>query len=309
MKHAPFNIILAAAHAYADRGICTTPLDGKAAYLNGWRTETLPIRRFEEVYKKPTTNIGIIYGSWSNLVDIDFDCDEAARIGRDTLPQTPAIFGRKSRPEAHRIYRVIDPGPRVTFEDPILKEVAHAKAMIVEYRGDGCQTMAPPSLHPEPGEGRLAWIEEGAEPAHATRERLLPQYALVDLEACPDPRTAIEAELGPLVRCEIVGAETAAAPAPAPVMESEVEPEPLWVGRFTFAVAVKSNIILRVAPRVMQALPGGFVVTLSATNEDEGPPVPRELWARTWERAADCGLTHGDVARRLGVSLPHLSNI
>jgi hypothetical protein len=91
-------------------------------------------------------------------------------------------------------------------------------------------------------------------------------------------------------------------------MESEPAAEPLWVGRFTFAPAVKSNIILRVA-RVMQALPGGFVVALSAANEDEGPPVPRDLWARTWERAADCGLTHGAVARRLGISLPHLSNI
>ena len=50
-----------------------------------------------------TSNVGIALGARSSdLVDIDFDCSEAAQFGRILLPSLPS-FGRRSSPESHRV--------------------------------------------------------------------------------------------------------------------------------------------------------------------------------------------------------------
>lgn len=103
------------------------------------------------------SNVGIALGIRSgNLTDIDFDCPEAAELAKIVLDTLPS-FGRPGSPYSHRITLAELKKGRYTFELP--KEVATrlkaARAMLLEVRGTGHQTMFPPSIHPT-GE-RVQW--------------------------------------------------------------------------------------------------------------------------------------------------------
>ncbi|WP_375687981.1 bifunctional DNA primase/polymerase [Pseudooceanicola sp. LIPI14-2-Ac024] len=96
------------------------------------------------------SNVGIALGERSSgLVDIDFDCREAAELAKILLRDYPS-FGRPSSPHSHRVIQAELKKGRYTFELP--KEAAvklgAARAMLLEVRGDGHQTMFPPSTHP-----------------------------------------------------------------------------------------------------------------------------------------------------------------
>ena len=101
-------------------------------------------------------NLGIITGEPSSgLVDVDLDAAEANACADEFLPVTGLIHGRPSKPRSHRWY-ISHPVPRVQqFKDC-------DGSMLVELRGTGGQTLAPPSVHPE-GE-TLSWDNQG-EPA------------------------------------------------------------------------------------------------------------------------------------------------
>jgi hypothetical protein len=74
------------------------------------------------------------------LVDIDLDCDEAIDLAPRFLPDTGAIFGRKSKLRSHLLY-VCDPLPATKkFMDPT------DQATLVEFRSTGTQTIFPPSV-------------------------------------------------------------------------------------------------------------------------------------------------------------------
>jgi Bifunctional DNA primase/polymerase, N-terminal len=77
-------------------------------------------------------------------VDIDIDDKEALTLADVFLPRTGMEFGRKSKPRSHRIYRCQDAGKT--------KRLQGRGRVIVELRGNGGQTMFPPSVHPS-GEG------------------------------------------------------------------------------------------------------------------------------------------------------------
>jgi Helix-turn-helix len=65
-------------------------------------------------------NIGVILGQSSGgLADDDLDCPEANEFADKILPATPSIFGRKSKPGSHRVYRVAGNVPTVKFLDPV----------------------------------------------------------------------------------------------------------------------------------------------------------------------------------------------
>ena len=86
-------------------------------------------------------NLGLLDGAPSNgLVDCDLDCSEALALAPLVLPATGAIFGRQSKPRSHWLYRC-DPPPET-------QQFQFDKAMLVELRSTGVQTMAPPSVHP-----------------------------------------------------------------------------------------------------------------------------------------------------------------
>lgn len=107
-------------------------------------------------------NIGLLLGERSNgLVDIDLDCTEAVAMAGDILPPTDAIFGRHSKPRSHRLYQC-DPVPET-------HQFEFDKAMLLELRSSGVQTVVPPSRHPS---GELVeWACEGA-PAPITGDQL-----------------------------------------------------------------------------------------------------------------------------------------
>ena len=115
-------------------------------------------------------NIGIALGARSgNLVDLDFDCREAAELAKIVCADLPS-FGRASSPYSHRVAHAKLKKGRLTFELPA--EVAAAlgagRTMLMEVRGTGHQTMFPPSIHPS-GEqvqwhddpGRIPTVEPG----------------------------------------------------------------------------------------------------------------------------------------------------
>jgi hypothetical protein len=150
-----------AAHAYRDRGYTIHAADGKEPLVKGWQTrraEDSTDERLQEWFggKRPK-NIGAALGSQSGgLTDLDLDCVEAARAAEVLAPATGWIFGRRSRRRSHRIYVVPDPGKRLTFTDPLVE--GEDKAMLVELRGNGCQSIVPPGRHAETGEG-IEWDE------------------------------------------------------------------------------------------------------------------------------------------------------
>lgn len=103
------------------------------------------------------SNVGIALGNRSgNLIDIDFDCTEAAELSKIVLDTLPS-FGRPSAQCSHRIVQAELKKGRYTFELPteVAAKLGAARTMLLEVRGDGHQTMFPPSTHPS-GE-RVQW--------------------------------------------------------------------------------------------------------------------------------------------------------
>ncbi len=86
-------------------------------------------------------NIGIILGNTSGLLDVDLDCREAKTLANIILPLPLATFDRGTADSGHYLYKAITTGPRTAF-------TSADKSTLVELRGDGSQTMIPPSVHP-----------------------------------------------------------------------------------------------------------------------------------------------------------------
>ena len=111
----------------------------------------------DDFWKEHNHGVGIVTGPDSGgPVDIDCDCVEAIYFAARFLPKTGAVFGRKSKPRSHYLYKVDTPGfDKQAFLDPKLKD----NATIVEARGDGGhQTVMPGSVHETSGE-LVEWSE------------------------------------------------------------------------------------------------------------------------------------------------------
>ena len=135
---------LEAAHNYLKRGFAPIPLPigAKNPTFRNWTALKLTDEQLDTEFKRPGLNIGLLLGDPSNgLVDVDLDCEEALDLADQYLPSTPAITGRPGKPRSHRWY--IAPGAKTKqFHDPT------TRAMIVELRSTGGQTVVGPSVHP-----------------------------------------------------------------------------------------------------------------------------------------------------------------
>lgn len=85
-------------------------------------------------------NIGGLWGQPSGwIIDIDLDCPEAIAAADTLLPET-FIYGRRSSPASHYLYRCEG---LATF-----KRMNSKHEMILEARSTGSQSVLPPSIHP-----------------------------------------------------------------------------------------------------------------------------------------------------------------
>src|SRR5262249_29108792 len=125
-------------------------------------------------------NVGIQFGEVSDgLVDTDLDSRAAIGLAPEFLPETDAVFGRKSKPCSHQFYRsdLYKTEKRAVIQYAQWQKNGHGKLvrgqMIVELRiggdGLGAQSIVPPSMH-ETGE-MVEWVRDG-EPAKVDGDEL-----------------------------------------------------------------------------------------------------------------------------------------
>jgi hypothetical protein len=162
-----------AARDYIARDWKPVPIEGKQkrTTIPDWQN-----RKFEAEDFGIWGNIGIQFGPCSNgLCDVDLDCDEARAVAPFLLPESGAVFGRRSAAESHWLY-VSDAWRCANraaekLEDPIrVRNGDLDSSVLVEFRTGreekgvlkGVLSMFPPSVHPS-GE-RVRWAQNG-EPA------------------------------------------------------------------------------------------------------------------------------------------------
>ena len=128
--------------------------NSKKPTANDWPNNGLT---FEEACY-PNANVGILLGETSGLLDVDLDCAEAVALADIILPRPNAVFGRNAPDSCHYLYRCATSGKRVAFN------AAGSKSCIVELRGDGAQTMIPPSMHPSGSKLHVTDVNTSEEP-------------------------------------------------------------------------------------------------------------------------------------------------
>jgi len=144
--------VAAAALDYYRRGWTPVPLKSrsKVPKAKGW-----PERRFasEDQVREDfgsAGNVGLNLGA-SDLVDIEADTAEALELLAQ-LPATGAVFGRRGKPAAHRLYRTSSMIAARRYIDP-------AGRCALEVRSGRQISMAPPSVHP--GGEMVSWHAAG----------------------------------------------------------------------------------------------------------------------------------------------------
>lgn len=172
-----YNIAL----GYLRRGWQPVPVPDrqKGPTRKDWQNLQITEANIGDVFNR-AGNVGVLLGGTSGgLTDVDLDCPEALALADAFLPQTSAIFGRKSKLRSHWLYvtnlytsetkaaiRYVEP-PGLAHDPP-------KSATLVELRiggGEkGAQTIFPGSTHPS-GE-RVEWGVEG-EPASEDGANLL----------------------------------------------------------------------------------------------------------------------------------------
>jgi len=144
---------LDAAVAWIRQGFSPIPVPhrSKRPILNGWERLEITANAAPKYFSGDFQNIGVLLGDKFGSTDVDCDCTEAITAARELLPETGLIFGRRSKPFSHYLYRTDPPVRTQQFHDPL------DHATLIELRGlpsdgsIGLQTVVPPSIH-ETGE-------------------------------------------------------------------------------------------------------------------------------------------------------------
>ena len=134
---------------YLSRGWMPIPIPqgSKNPNRKGWQKERWGIDDLPRCFNNGQ-NVGLLLGEPSNgLVDVDLDSPEARSIAESVLPSTNMISGRAGSPFSHRWYICNPLLPTTRFLDPSLAKT-DSRAMLVEVRSTGAQTLVPPSTHP-----------------------------------------------------------------------------------------------------------------------------------------------------------------
>lgn len=151
---------------------CPVRLGSKTPIQDDWpSTEAAAARSFFE--QNPGCNVGIVLGEASGgIVDVDLDNEAALAIGPLLLPRTGMRFGRETKQNSHYVYRALGPQGTQQFRHPVNGR------MILELRGNGAQTVFPPSIHKDTGE-EIRFEGEIGHPLEIGRAELLQACRLV----------------------------------------------------------------------------------------------------------------------------------
>lgn len=151
---------------------------------------------FEEYTAGGSTNLGVLLGEASgDLIDVDLDHPAAQRLKSYLLPYTAAVHGRETSRKSHYWYRAKPGTLPATRRLRIPDKSGRGSGVSVEIRGNGAQTIVPPSIHPATAEtyeweGEPWGGDEG--PALVDGTELLAQVILLGLcsvllDAWPGP--------------------------------------------------------------------------------------------------------------------------
>lgn len=203
-------VVEAALDAYR-RGLTPLPIPrhSKGPTMAGWNKLRWPdpttdtgegedaVRSaFEEYTAGGSTNLGVLLGEASgDLIDVDLDHPAAMRLKSYLLPYTAAIHGRETSRKSHYWYRAKPGTLPATRRLRIPDASGRGSGVSVEIRGNGAQTLVPPSIHPATAEtyeweGEPWGGDEG--PSLVDGTELLAQVILLGLcavllEAWPGP--------------------------------------------------------------------------------------------------------------------------
>lgn len=203
-------VVEAALDAYR-RGLTPLPIPrhSKGPTMTGWTELRWPdpttdtgegedaVRAaFEKYTSGGSTNLGVLLGGASgDLIDVDLDHPAAMRLKSYLLPYTAAIHGRETSRKSHYWYRARPGTLPATRRLRIPDASGRGSGVSVEIRGNGAQTLVPPSIHPATAEtyeweGEPWGGDEG--PALVDGTELLAQVILLGLcavllDAWPGP--------------------------------------------------------------------------------------------------------------------------
>lgn len=136
-------LIAATRYCKAGRAVVPIPPRTKGPVLKDWTRLQLTEGDLANYFPEGA-NVGVMNGAPSGgLVDVDIDSREALAAAATFLPPTQVVFGRPSNRASHWCY-IADP----LVETAQFKDVDDDKAMLIELRSTGTQTIWPGSVHP-----------------------------------------------------------------------------------------------------------------------------------------------------------------
>jgi hypothetical protein len=150
--HRP-TIADAAAQYHDVRGWKPVPVgrQSKKPIGSGWQNCAYTPTQFDANAQNVGIQMGVVSG---NLVDVDLDCAAALTLCDHFLPETGAIFGRRSKPRSHHLFISEDLVSTARTAVISYPEYCGGKQaqMLVELRiggdGKGALSTFPPSMHP-----------------------------------------------------------------------------------------------------------------------------------------------------------------
>ena len=120
---------------------CELAAEQKTPVHNGWQTSTKSFDEVWDAHQANRSNIGLVLGNTSGVMDIDCDSLEAVELMHHLADGYLGRFKRK-HDSAHYLFLCEGGGKTLQLTHP-------DGGVIIELRGDGSQTMVPPSTHPD----------------------------------------------------------------------------------------------------------------------------------------------------------------